>query len=885
MEGFDDSFYQAHYPIQDPQLGPPSDYPHAQQNSLLPLAYPSSDQFQPETFPYQSHPSDFLSNGAPGALIPSHPNALALHQSGLHSHHPAPSRTPGLGSRIANASMHAYDPMSLPGHGMVMSMEAANSFAYDASTFHTAGALDPNLDRHPTVQRPPLPTQVIDLDPPVPAAYSIPRNQSALATTYWAPPVAQDLSTPVQPAVAAAPSAPAAARPPVETPSTSTARPARDQSGARRAGAAAQAEVQQQSYGQASNTTVAHRFIQPKRPSPKAAVPPRAKTEVGSESPYSSIYSSSGFDILGILAQVVSRPDAKINIGAVDLSCAFVLCDITQDDHPIVYVSEAFERLTGYTNDEIVGHNCRFLQGPDGVVYQGMPRKFVDQNTAFRFRSTIEDRAEIQASIINYRKGGQPFVNLVTMIPIRWGGPDYRFYVGFQVDLVEQPDAVTRRNPNGTYMINYQRSQLPNYVVPSPEMYRVNPELITMWAPEQVSTILDSLNGSMPIYRELLDRVLVENTDDVIHVLSFEGEFLYLSPSCPKVLEYDAVELVGKGLSTVCHPSDIGPVIRELRACITPEPVSVAYRIRKKHSGYVWFESHGSWHITDRGRQYMVLVGRPRAVYSLDHVAVVGRGGLAENDLWAKLSMSGIVLYVSSKTRPVLGRLPEDLIGKSIQDLMGADTRPQALQALEAARGGQQVSFNHKIRHRKGHMLQVQTTLLPGDAKEGAPPSFLVAQLRFPKMSTPGASDEPGSSSDLGLAPTGVDLSGLVGTNRLPAGNQQLASLEDNTLFTELAPTRGSSWQFELRELEKQNRTLSDEMQRLITRRKKRKRKQSTIVVEKSCSMCRAKTTPEWRRGPSGNRDLCNSCGLRWAKQVRNAAQATAGAVRPGVTS
>lgn len=146
----------------------------------------------------------------------------------------------------------------------------------------------------------------------------------------------------------------------------------------------------------------------------------------------------------------MSRPDAKINIGAVDLSCAFVLCDITQDDHPIVYVSEAFERLTGYTNDEIVGHNCRFLQGPDGVVYQGMPRKFVDENTAFRFRSTIEDRAEIQASIINYRKGGQPFVNLVTMIPIRWGGPDYRFYVGFQVDLVEQPDAVTRRNPSMT---------------------------------------------------------------------------------------------------------------------------------------------------------------------------------------------------------------------------------------------------------------------------------------------------------------------------------------------------------------------------------------------------------------------------------------------------
>jgi pre-rRNA-processing protein SRD1 len=130
------------------------------------------------------------------------------------------------------------------------------------------------------------------------------------------------------------------------------------------------------------------------------------------------------------------------------LSCAFVLCDITQDDHPIIYVSEAFERLTGYTEQEIVGQNCRFLQGPDGMVQKGMKRTFVDDQTTLRLRSTIEERTEIQASLINYKKGGQPFMNLITMIPIRWNSNDYRFYVGFQVDLVETPDAVTRRNPS-----------------------------------------------------------------------------------------------------------------------------------------------------------------------------------------------------------------------------------------------------------------------------------------------------------------------------------------------------------------------------------------------------------------------------------------------------
>ncbi|MDN6680411.1 MAG: PAS domain-containing protein [Yaniella sp.] len=148
-----------------------------------------------------------------------------------------------------------------------------------------------------------------------------------------------------------------------------------------------------------------------------------------------------------VQGRVAMRPNPKINIGAVDLSCAFVMCDILIEDHPIVYVSEAFERLTGYTKDEIVGRNCRFLQAPDGKINAGAKRTFVDGQTVHRLRSTIDDRSEIQASIINYRKGGQPFMNLITMIPIQWDSGVYRYYVGFQVDLVEKPEAVRGRNP------------------------------------------------------------------------------------------------------------------------------------------------------------------------------------------------------------------------------------------------------------------------------------------------------------------------------------------------------------------------------------------------------------------------------------------------------
>ncbi|KAJ6153817.1 White collar 1 protein [Penicillium chermesinum] len=659
--------------------------------------------------------------------------------------------------------------------------------------------------------------------------------------------------------------------------------------------------------------------IQPKKPPPAQDYSPGLNTPDASRSEHAGIYSGSGFDILGVLSRVASRPNPQINIGAVDLSCAFVLCDILKPDSPIVYVSEAFERLTGYVKDEIVGRNCRFLQDPEGQIQAGAARSFVDAQTVYRLRSTIDDRSEIQASIINYRKGGQPFMNLITMIPIQWDSGEYRFYVGFQVDLVEKPDAITRRNADGTYSINYQRDQLPKYVVPPPEIYRIRPDLATRFDHNEVSAILNAVGApGSNLSRDYLDRILVENTDDVIHVLSLNSEFLYVSPSCKKILEYDPIELVGKTLSAVCHPSDIGPVIRDLRASTTSAPISVVYRIRQKYRGYIWFESHGSWHIDPhQGRTHVVMTGRPRPVYALDQIAGLGSSAaLAENDIWAKVSLSGVLLFVTSKVKSVLGRTPDDLIGKSLHELMEPGTDASDInKALEAAIAAsdpesegdpkQPPTFLCQIRHKKGNTLSAHTTLYAGDLQEDSRPSFLVAQIRFvrsspaPAAATLAANDDkmgsvPGSSKPTTLVtkdanppgPDGVlgqrpvDLS-LVGLNGLPSGNRSASPSDPATFFTELNPTRGSNWQIELRELEKQNRTLTEELQRLLSRRKKRKRKQSAVSVEKACAMCNTRNTPEWRRGPSGNRDLCNSCGLRWAKQVRSQAQPPATTAPP----
>lgn len=66
--------------------------------------------------------------------------------------------------------------------------------------------------------------------------------------------------------------------------------------------------------------------------------------------PLPGLYSSSGFDMLGVLARVVARPNPQINIGPVDTSCSFLVVDARRYDMPIVFASDTFSKLTGYAN-------------------------------------------------------------------------------------------------------------------------------------------------------------------------------------------------------------------------------------------------------------------------------------------------------------------------------------------------------------------------------------------------------------------------------------------------------------------------------------------------------------------------------------------------------
>lgn len=84
-----------------------------------------------------------------------------------------------------------------------------------------------------------------------------------------------------------------------------------------------------------------------------------------------------------------------------------ILTDPNLDDNPVVFANRAFQDLTGYAEGEIVGRNCRFLQGPN-----------TDRETVAELRSAVEDHRAISVEILNYRRDGTPFWNACFVGPV-----------------------------------------------------------------------------------------------------------------------------------------------------------------------------------------------------------------------------------------------------------------------------------------------------------------------------------------------------------------------------------------------------------------------------------------------------------------------------------
>ncbi|WP_153555210.1 PAS domain S-box protein [Roseimaritima sediminicola] len=129
-----------------------------------------------------------------------------------------------------------------------------------------------------------------------------------------------------------------------------------------------------------------------------------------------------------VTAEVHSELELRLRERAINaIHSGIVIADANADDQPILFANPGFERMTGYSRSDIVGKNCRFLQGPE-----------TDPEAVEHIRSALRQRRECKVTLLNYRKDGSSFWNELRVTPVEDSQGEVSHFVGIQHDVTEQ---------------------------------------------------------------------------------------------------------------------------------------------------------------------------------------------------------------------------------------------------------------------------------------------------------------------------------------------------------------------------------------------------------------------------------------------------------------
>lgn len=99
-----------------------------------------------------------------------------------------------------------------------------------------------------------------------------------------------------------------------------------------------------------------------------------------------------------------------------------IVTDPSQQDNPIIYTNKTFIEMTGYTQQEVIGKNCRFLQGPE-----------TSKEDTEKMKKAIVNKEKVIVTLLNYRKDGSPFWNRLVIEPV-WID-EKLYFIGTQTDI------------------------------------------------------------------------------------------------------------------------------------------------------------------------------------------------------------------------------------------------------------------------------------------------------------------------------------------------------------------------------------------------------------------------------------------------------------------
>ncbi len=211
-----------------------------------------------------------------------------------------------------------------------------------------------------------------------------------------------------------------------------------------------------------------------------------------------------------------------------------VLTDPTSEDNPLVYVNEAFEAMTGYSEAELVGRNCRLLQGEK-----------TNPETVAELRTAIDEEKPVTVEMRNYRNDGTMFWNQLTVVPVYDADGELVRYLGTQQDITE-------RKQRAQELKQYERlvDNLPVGVVrttPGSEgaVRLVNEAMVELFDAPSKTAIRESSVAELyadPADRaRFSDRLEAEGVirNEELRMETFEGEQIWCAVSAVAVSQND----------------------------------------------------------------------------------------------------------------------------------------------------------------------------------------------------------------------------------------------------------------------------------------------------------------------------------------------------------
>ncbi|KAI3338259.1 hypothetical protein F4824DRAFT_90576 [Ustulina deusta] len=351
---------------------------------------------------------------------------------------------------------------------------------------------------------------------------------------------------------------------------------------------------------------------------------------------------------------------------------------------------------------------------------------------------------------------------------------------------------------------------------------------------------------------------VIEELRDVLYLLDANGRIKYVSPSAFSITGYQPEEIVDTFLKDIVHPDDMGTFTSEMNECIAKgNPLRVFYRMKKKDHQYAIFEAVGHAHIAAARFAPNPSNKSPfcQAVFIMSRPYPTRNASLLDSFLEHKIE--------------------NERLRRRIAELRREEEEEEASQQswLQETRSDVTPSDDTIMSNTQGATMFKQTA---ADAQAMPPPERpLNGALTRENLEGATAGNRPDSIGDKMARYEGAcrtDTIEMFTGLRYVEGERSRGVTTGSSSLTLIKGDVGIAIPV-------------DRDPKTGERKKKLK-----IAEEYVCTDCGTLDSPEWRKGPSGPKTLCNACGLRWAKKEKkqrnaNGSANTAAPPPPPLTS